>query len=60
MTKPIQALTILPLVALLAACNASTGGNVGGTQQLERTLDEDLDADGSITTYTGVETAETD
>ena len=60
MTQQIKILAALPLIALLAACNASGGGGVNSTQDLERTLDEDLDADGSITTYSGVETAETD
>jgi hypothetical protein len=54
MTNGIKLLAVLPLMALVAGCVEADGG-IDGRQDLERTIDTDLDADGTITEFGGIE-----
>jgi hypothetical protein len=45
----------LPLLALVAGCVAQGGGGIDGRQELERTIDTDLDGDGTVTEFGGFE-----
>jgi hypothetical protein len=47
MTGTLKALSALPLIALLAAC-VGGGAQVETQSEIEATLDEDIDNDGSI------------
>ncbi len=54
----LKLLTTLPLIALAAGCvGQETYGGINEPAELERTLNEDLDGDGSIPTPIGVETS---
>ncbi|WGH80070.1 hypothetical protein [Jannaschia ovalis] len=53
MSTTLKTLTALPLIALLAACQA--GGGVETEAGLEATLDQDIDGDGTIPGPTGAE-----
>lgn len=46
MPRTIKLMTTLPLIALLAACQ--TSGQVDTPAEIEATLDQDIDGDGSV------------
>jgi hypothetical protein len=56
MTNTLKILTALPLIALLSACMAG-GNTVSSEGELEATLDEDIDGDGTIPGPGGAELA---
>jgi hypothetical protein len=47
MDRTLKLMTALPLVALLAAC-VGGGGQVDTASEIEATLDQDIDNDGTI------------
>ena len=49
MTAHLKLLIALPLIALMAGCVAGGGGGVNSNADLEQTLSDDLDGDGTIT-----------
>jgi hypothetical protein len=57
MTPALKLLTALPLVALLSAC-VGGGAQVETPDEIEGTLDQDIDNDGSIPDG-GIEVGET-
>ncbi len=56
MTLPLKLLTALPLVALAAACVPGGNDVVDTPAEVEATVDQDIDGDGTIMDD-GVETA---
>jgi hypothetical protein len=56
---PLRVAAALPLIALLAAC-VPGGAQVDSQQDMEATLDQDIDGDGTITSDIGVELPEED
>jgi hypothetical protein len=48
MTTPLKIIVALPLIALLAGCVSGADGGINSQSELEDTLDQDIDGDGTI------------